>query len=524
MIGIRMSEDWLGCRVSLDCGGLGFFQGDICTISLEEQTITLRNSFQNGLPCKYPEITLRAADIQDLNILASRETVEREQQGQAAAANSTVLTLHKKKVKDAPRKINPSTVKVEVRDQQEAEKPEPRSSRQGRLKPLPLMSLMAEQQQQLDNNSRRCSPAGHSQQMMRSSPKKGYDGEGFRSRTFSETGNRATPVRGDRLRLKDEDCFSPSVVTMSDDFDFEKNLALFDKETVFSAIDQEMANRPDIVRLVDCNKRAPEPKYKYDENVLGNAVAEYKQIITGEDLGVDFVTDSGLLVPAISLQLREKLFAAIESQGFGLEKQAELMGRAATELALQLLGGQHRLAVTNAHQLPLAVVLCGTSQPGTLGLAAARQLASHGVRTQVYLPELALYSHTLETELRLYRLTGGKVVTRAKDLPKGAVDIIITALEDQEMWSQDRCQPWHRSAMAWATASKAPVLAIDPPPHDPPLTTRMTVVSVLPLAHPPQAGKLYLANLGIPANIYKEAGIKFASPFGAKFVIPLHPR
>ena len=43
----------------------------------------------------------------------------------------------------------------------------------------------------------------------------------------------------------------------------------------------------------------------------------------------------------------------------------------------------YRLAVTNAHQLPLAVVLCGTSQPGTLGLAAARQLASHGVRTQV---------------------------------------------------------------------------------------------------------------------------------------------
>jgi NAD(P)H-hydrate repair Nnr-like enzyme with NAD(P)H-hydrate epimerase domain len=68
-----------------------------------------------------------------------------------------------------------------------------------------------------------------------------------------------------------------------------------------------------------------------------------------------------------------------------------------------------RLAVTNSHQLPLAVVLCGTGQPGTLGLAAARQLASHGVRTQVYLPELAHYPHTIETELRLYRLTGGKV-------------------------------------------------------------------------------------------------------------------
>ena len=35
-------------------------------------------------------------------------------------------------------------------------------------------------------------------------------------------------------------------------------------------------------------------------------------------------------------------------------------------------------------------------------------------------------------------------------------------------------------------------------------------------------GKLYLVNLGIPKNIYKEVGIKFSSPFGAKFVIPLH--
>ena len=51
---------------------------------------------------------------------------------------------------------------------------------------------------------------------------------------------------------------------------------------------------------------------------------------------------------------------------------------------------------------------------------------------------------------------------------------------------------------------------------------KMSLVGGLPLAHQPEAGKLYLANLGIPRNIYKEVGIKFSSPFGAKFVIPLH--
>ena len=141
---------------------------------------------------------------------------------------------------------------------------------------------------------------------------------------------------------------------------------------------------------------------------------------------------------------------------------------------------------------------------------------------QVYLPEADHYPHVLETELRLYRLTGGKVVTRGKDLPKGSVDLIVTAMEDQEMWSQERCQPWHRSATAWAEACRAPVLAIDPPPHAPAFEVKMTLVGGLPLQHPPEAGKMYLANLGIPKNIYKEVGIKFSSPFGAKFVIPLH--
>ena len=32
---------------------------------------------------------------------------------------------------------------------------------------------------------------------------------------------------------------------------------------------------------------------------------------------------------------------------------------------------------------------------------------------------------------------------------------------------------------------------------------RMTLVGVLPLAHPTQCGKLYLANLGIPKNLFK---------------------
>ena len=91
------------------------------------------------------------------------------------------------------------------------------------------------------------------------------------------------------------------------------------------------------------------------------------------------------------------------------------------------------------------------------------------------MPEVVHYPHVLEIELRL-SLNVGKVVTKDKDLPKGSVDLIVTAMEDQEMWSQERCQPWHRSATAWAEACRSTVLEIDPPPQALVFEVKMTSV------------------------------------------------
>lgn len=506
-----MSEDWIGSRVTLDCGKLGYFQGIIKSVNIVEQTLNLDKPFQNGVACKFPSITLNASDIQDLKILPEPKTVIKEEGG------SSVVQVQRKK----PQKVAENLTKVKVQDDQ---------SKRG-SKPPPLMSQAVPLH--IQQSIHRKSPKNNYQHNNRASPKKQYDGYD-RSRTFSESCGSRTPNRRVEMqssqRQRDEDCFGSPVLgddaeDVETEFDFEKNLALFDKQTVFSVIDQELGNKPDIVRLVDCNRRAPEPKYRNDENVLDNLPTEFRQITTGEvgECG-EFVTDSGLVVPAISAKLRERLDAAIANHGLGLDKQCEVMARAATELAVHLIGGQHRLAPTNMHQVPVAVIMSGPSQSGVFALSAARHLAGHGVKTQVYLPELGHYPHLLEQELRLYRLTGGKVVNKTKDLPKGAVDLVIAALEDQEMWQQERQQPWHRAASSWIEACPAPVLAIDPPPHPPAFPVKMTLVSGLPLPHPPEAGKLYLANLGIPKNIYKEVGIKFNPPFGAKFVISLHPR
>ena len=56
----------------------------------------------------------------------------------------------------------------------------------------------------------------------------------------------------------------------TEDFDFEANLAMFDKAREMQEIETDlMSNKPDIVRLVHSNVRQPEPKYRTDENVLG---------------------------------------------------------------------------------------------------------------------------------------------------------------------------------------------------------------------------------------------------------------
>ena len=57
------------------------------------------------------------------------------------------------------------------------------------------------------------------------------------------------------------------------DFDFEANLAMFDKEREMQEIEAELTNKPDIVRLVHSNVRQPEPKYRNDENVLGRKIS-----------------------------------------------------------------------------------------------------------------------------------------------------------------------------------------------------------------------------------------------------------
>lgn len=77
-----------------------------------------------------------------------------------------------------------------------------------------------------------------------------------------------------------------------------------------------------------------------------------------------------------------------------------------------------RLNPENSHQVPQAIVLCGPSRSGVFGLATARHLATLGVRTIVYVPDLPHFPENFTKEFTLYKLSGVKNWTKSA---KGAV-------------------------------------------------------------------------------------------------------
>ena len=180
--------------------------------------------------------------------------------------------------------------------------------------------------------------------------------------------------------------------------------------------------------------------------------------------------------------------AAAEAKGISRDRLIELVARAGTEVAVQLLGGSRRLNPQNSHQVPVCVVLCGPGKSGEYGMAIGRHLASQGVKTITFFPQLDLYQRQLANELALYKLccksgSGSKLIHEVKELPQSAVDLVVMALDDHDLWEQERSQPWHRGAVRWCRDLRAPVLALDPlaSPLPLPLSYKASVVPGLPL-------------------------------------------
>ena len=466
-----MSEQFVGCTVSVKCvEDVGTYQGQI--VDLTKDYVTLSKAFCNGVPHSSLLVVLSTKDILNIEFISLNEAVSNASDNNQAQNKVTVKRpIAKRAGRSFSESVPSTTQSTSSQTQSNFKKP--------------------------DNNS----------QPPTEQPVNG-------KLSLADIAGKPIQKRlthRQRALERDENTFgTPIDQSIDQDFDFEKNLALFNKEAVWQEIN---SLKPDIVRQSE-NNRGTAGIYRHDENIIVSEPTVFRQITVPSAGEKEYVTDNGLVIPSITLNLHRQLIGAADRLGISWERRVELLGRAGSEIILQLLGGSHRLNPNNAHQWPTVVALCGPHRSGAAGVNCARQLSSHGVKTIVFVENSE--DVFLLQELSLYKLTGNKVETKVKNLPS-MVDLILVALCDEN--STKMTTPIAR----WANSNRAPILAVEPPATGTPgILSKFSLLGGLPLAHSVDNGRLYLCNLALPDRVYADVGITYRSPFGPKFVIPLH--
>lgn len=219
-----------------------------------------------------------------------------------------------------------------------------------------------------------------------------------------------------------------------------------------------------------------------------------------------FETTDGQAVPAITAdRMREVDRIAVEDVGFGLLGMMENAGRGLAATVRTLDRG------------PVTVYAGGGGNGGG-GLAAARHLANRDVAVSVVLdrdPE------------DLDGAAGDQLrVLRAMDVPIGVdpwrdAAVLVDALVGYGLTGALRGRA--ADLVASLEARSAPVVSLDVPSGRDATTGETPGPAVEPavtltLALPKTgldglAGRLFLADIGIPAVVFERAGVDYASPF-----------
>lgn len=505
------SSSWVGKAVSIQCDErLGVFQGTIKDANSTQ--ITIVRAFRNGVPLRKQdaEVTLSVSDIVKLEIIPTYSTQSTltptvinkptpvKQPNFGAVAKESTLTY-----KMSSMKLSNGQRRSPVNDKL----PKSTCSKSPSSNATKFFGNMIPSKVEAKIGASLCSDLNRN-------ASKPID-----IMTSAKSAPVNTPLKQERkksrreARMNKNHTFGTPIddPIMGEDFDFEGNLALFDKQAIWDEI--EAGQKPDLVRqAVSMQKR----KYRHDENVIASEPMQPRQIESGQS-SHDFVTDEGLIIPTIPSLVRTKIQQLAETNGLTWERQCDILARGTTDLAILLLGGARRLTPNNRHQWPTIVIICDkppNSRVSEVGAATGRHLASHGLKVMLLTQEVEKCERESQ-EFVLFKATGSEVTYSANDLPSS--DLVILSV------SSNSLSP---PVKKWIADNRSSVLAIDPPPTgviDVPI--KCSILPILPLNNISSlCGKLYLCNIGIPDKYFRDAGIKYKSPFGHKFVIPIHTK
>ncbi|XP_050084287.1 enhancer of mRNA-decapping protein 3 [Anopheles aquasalis] len=551
-----MAEKWIGKSVSIHCrNDIGIFQGIIRRVTPTEVVIT--KAVRNGIPLKKStvEVTLSARDIAKFELIACSNvpSIPTKYTGPAAAESTLEEQFDDLSFKTITRKEVPPQQDIVATS---------RTTVKTSSSSVTVTAVSYGGNGVSNNNNNSSTTTSSTSKLSKHAPNNGGKVGGRSRKNLAKESTFGSP---------DDD-----PIVMDKDFDFEKNLALFDKQAIWSEIDANQSKAAaeaagggaGDLTSGGGSKRHQQPssatktKYRHDENVLASVPAQYRRIeyLKKPPAVVkttrEYLTDEGLVIPSILPILFYWIEFHAVIKGYDRHRQNDFLARGATELALQLLGGSRRLTPNNQHQWPKIVLILDEAKRGTylgvdhlmqsiigedvhekpphgsqprlyferyteeerlsdVGFCTARLLASHGLETMVcHLTEDS--ANTQETDdRRLYCLTGNGLTTDVESLP--SCDLVIMASTN------------HLPSPAlrkFVTDSRAPVLAIKPPNEGfEGIPIKCSILPILPMSgiHEEACGRLYLCNIGIPNQVFEDCSFRYASPFD-KFVIPIHRR
>jgi NAD(P)H-hydrate epimerase len=238
-----------------------------------------------------------------------------------------------------------------------------------------------------------------------------------------------------------------------------------------------------------------------------------------------FETVDGRAVPAVtSEQMREVDRVAVEEFGLGILQMMENAGRCMAGNVLDLLGDADGAVA----------ILAGSGGNGGGGLCCARHLLNHGLSVSVLLskaPEAV--GGPAAHQLRTLRAAGVMPVkpSGAGQAIRGA-DIVVDALVGYSL----RGAPRGRVAELIELCNEASrlTLSLDLPSGMDATTGEVAGKAVkaartLTLALPKTGldrltGQVYLADIGIPAEVYQRLGLVFEWPMPGQYWLALRAR
>jgi NAD(P)H-hydrate epimerase len=222
-------------------------------------------------------------------------------------------------------------------------------------------------------------------------------------------------------------------------------------------------------------------------------------------------------IPALTTQQMVEIDRLmVDEFGITLIQMMENAGRNLADLARRMLGGDVRGK--------RVAVICGAGNNGGGGLVAARHLHNWGA--EVLYEVIANPDRVKETPAHQLRILEAMGLKNDGVINLGEVDLVIDALIGYGLIGDPRgpVTDW----IEHINASNRPVLALDTPsgvdttrgiPGNPCIRATATLTLALPkigLLTPeaqPYVGELYLADIGVPPELYRRLGIEVSALF-----------